>query len=132
MALRNQQEALGPAEEGEVRSEALEQVLAQLHPPALPLQLGVSEDQLRELFGQFGEIEVVQLPMHSDTGKPKGFAFITFQDSSSVDNVQRCRPHSLDGYVLENMPQSQRYNLNIYYLWNQINLHLLLFQRLTL
>ena len=65
------------------------------------LSSSVSEDQLRELFGQFGEIEVVQLPMHSDTGKPKGFAFITFQDSSSVDNVQRCRPHSLDGYVLE-------------------------------
>merc|ERR1719210_721992 len=65
------------------------------------LSSSISEDQLRELFGQFGDIETVQLPTHSDSGKPKGFAFITFRASSAVDTVQRCRPHRLDGYVLE-------------------------------
>ena len=60
-----------------------------------------TEDQLKELFGQFGEIEIVQLPLHADSGKPKGFAFITFKESSAVDSVQQCRPHRLDGYVLE-------------------------------
>ena len=61
----------------------------------------VTESQLRELFGQYGGIEVVQLPLHSDSGKPKGFAFITFGASSAVDNVQRNRPHRLEGFVLE-------------------------------
>ena len=65
------------------------------------LSSGVTEQQLRDLFGQFGDIEVVQLPLHADSGKPKGFAFITFQASSAVDNVQRNRPHRLDGFMLE-------------------------------
>ena len=61
----------------------------------------VTEEQLRELFGQYGAIEVVQLPQHSDSGKPKGFAFITFEAAGAVDNVQRNRPHRLDGFMLE-------------------------------
>ena len=31
------------------------------------LSSGVTEQQLRDLFGQFGDIEVVQLPLHSDS-----------------------------------------------------------------
>ena len=65
------------------------------------LNSNITEERLREFFTEFGEIESLQLPFHSDSGKPKGFAFITFQQSSTVDNIQRTRPHRMDGSVLE-------------------------------
>ena len=61
----------------------------------------VTEEKIREYFSEFGNIETVQLPCHSDSGKVKGFAFVTFKESSSVDSVQRSRPHRLDGWQLE-------------------------------
>ena len=65
------------------------------------LNANISEEKLREFFTQFGDIEVIQLPMHNDSGKPKGFAFVTFTESASVDNVQAQRPHRMDGNTLE-------------------------------
>ena len=65
------------------------------------LNANITEEKLREFFTQFGDIEVIQLPMHNDSGKPKGFAFVTFTESASVDNVQAQRPHRMDGNTLE-------------------------------
>merc|ERR1719154_705624 len=61
----------------------------------------VTEENIRTYFAEFGDIETVQLPCHSDSGKVKGFAFVTFKESSSVDSVQRSRPHRLEGWQLE-------------------------------
>ena len=65
------------------------------------LNSNVTEEKIRAYFSEFGEIEIVQLPAHSDSGKIKGFAFVTFKESSSVDAVQTARPHRLDGWQLE-------------------------------
>ena len=65
------------------------------------LASNITEQRVKEFFLEFGDIETVQLPLHSDSGKPKGFAFVTFRESASVDAVQRARPHKLDGWMLE-------------------------------
>jgi len=40
------------------------------------LSYSTTEDTLRTLFGEFGEIESVNMITDRDTGRPKGFAFV--------------------------------------------------------
>merc|ERR1719250_458087 len=65
------------------------------------LNLSTTEEKLKEYFEQFGSTELVQLPLHMDSGKSRGFAFITFEKASSVDPCQASRPHKLDGSFIE-------------------------------
>lgn len=46
-----------------------------------------TEDMVREVFGEFGEIEAVDIIMDKTTGKPRGFLFVTFAD---YDHVDKC------------------------------------------
>ncbi len=41
------------------------------------LSFNTSEGELRDAFGQFGSVTDVHLPMDRDTGRPRGFAFVT-------------------------------------------------------
>ena len=45
----------------------------------------ITEEDLRQYFGQFGIIERVETFTDKETNKRKGFCFITFQDFDSVD-----------------------------------------------
>lgn len=54
-----------------------------------------SEDDLRNDFGKYGELEDIQLPM-GDGGKHKGFAFLTFRqpdDASYAVKQHHQRPY---------------------------------------
>ena len=42
------------------------------------------EDQLRDLFAEFGEIEEVAVITDRDTGRPRGFAFVSMPDDSQA------------------------------------------------
>ena len=46
----------------------------------------MTEEDLREVFGDCGEISRVALGVKPD-GAPKGFAHITFADTASTDKV---------------------------------------------
>lgn len=48
------------------------------------LPWSATEQELQEAFGQFGEIEDVHLPTDRDTGRPRGFGFVTFKDSEAA------------------------------------------------
>ena len=54
------------------------------------LPYDLSEGDIIVIFSQFGEIVDVNMPRDKDTGKPKGFAFIAYEDQRStvlaVDN----------------------------------------------
>ena len=50
------------------------------------LLFDVTEDDLRELFGKFGEITGVRLIMYKGPGKSKGFAFI---EMSSEEDARK-------------------------------------------
>jgi translation initiation factor 3 subunit G len=45
----------------------------------------VTEDDLRDVFGRHGYISRVYLARDRDTGDPKGFAYVTFDDRRSAE-----------------------------------------------
>jgi len=75
------------------------------------LNPSTSQETLKEYFEQFGPTEIIQLPLHADSGKSRGFAFITFEKASSVDATQAARPHRLDGSVIETTRATPKQNL---------------------
>ena len=52
---------------------------------------GIKEDteesHLRDYFSQFGKIEVIDIMTDRNSGKKRGFAFVTFDDHDSVDRI---------------------------------------------
>jgi len=75
------------------------------------LNLNTTEEKLKEFFEQFGSTEIVQLPVNKESGKPKGFAFITFEKASSVDACQAARPHKLVGNFIETTRATPKHDL---------------------
>src|SRR5437867_4204314 len=62
------------------------------------LSYNISEDDLRELFSQAGEIKDVQLIMDRDTRRPKGFGFVEYMTQADAEKaIQMFNDHELDG-----------------------------------
>lgn len=57
------------------------------------LPFSSTEADLRDVFGQHGAVESVNVIMDRDTGRPRGFAFIEMEEASAADNAIR----ALDG-----------------------------------
>ncbi len=47
----------------------------------------VDDSQLRDLFSKYGEIDELALIMDRDTGRPKGFAFVTFATQQAAETA---------------------------------------------
>lgn len=45
----------------------------------------VTEEQLRELFAAYGEVDSVNIITDRDTGRPRGFAFVEMPDTSAAE-----------------------------------------------
>ena len=53
----------------------------------------VSQDDLKEYFGQFGEIESVKLKMDPMTGRSRGFAFVVFKTVEGIEAALQQTAH---------------------------------------
>ena len=51
----------------------------------LPFECGDME--IREDFGKFGGIDDIYLPTDKETGKPRGFGFVTFTDARDAQDA---------------------------------------------
>ncbi len=51
------------------------------------LSFDASEDDVREAFATFGTVESVKLIMDRETGRPRGFAFVTMTESDEANNA---------------------------------------------
>lgn len=60
----------------------------------------VEESDLRSLFSPYGEIEELALIIDRDTGRPKGFAFITFATQQAAEKALEQNGKELKGRAL--------------------------------
>ena len=48
------------------------------------LSFDTTQDELRDLFAQYGEVSDVHLPMDRESGRPRGFGFIELPDDAQA------------------------------------------------
>ncbi len=62
------------------------------------LSYNVSEEDLRELFAQAGEVKDVMLVLDRDTHRPRGFGFVEMMNQADAEKaIQMFNDHELDG-----------------------------------
>lgn len=61
------------------------------------LSYTASQEDLRQLFGACGELKDIRIITDRDTGRSKGFAFITFEDSNAVQSALQLNGSEFQG-----------------------------------
>ena len=61
----------------------------------------VTQDSFKQLFQQFGHVLDRTVMMDKDTGRPRGFGFVTFENDDGVENTLAHQPLLLDGKQIE-------------------------------
>jgi RNA recognition motif-containing protein len=65
------------------------------------IEWGATEEQLMELFGQYGEVEEAVIIKDRMSGRSKGFGFVTFANDEDADKaMEALNGHDLNGREL--------------------------------
>jgi len=76
------------------------------------ISYSVSEQQLGDLFAQFGEVDSVKIITDRETGRAKGFGFVTMNTDSEAQNaIEELNGTDFDGRALrvnEAKPREER------------------------
>ncbi len=64
------------------------------------LSFDTTEDSLRTTFAEYGDVEDVAVITDRDTGRPRGFAFVTMSDSAARAAIDALNGKELDGRTL--------------------------------
>ena len=74
------------------------------------LSWGTDDRGLREAFERFGEVVEAKVITDRDTGRSRGFGFVTFSDASAADTaIEEMDGAQLDGRTLNvNVAQDRR------------------------
>ncbi|UCF48952.1 MAG: RNA-binding protein [Myxococcales bacterium] len=78
------------------------------------LNFGTTDEELRELFGEIGEVVDVHIPKDRETGRPRGFAFVRFAaEEHAAQAVEQFHGREVAGRALrldiaEDRPRPQR------------------------
>ena len=66
------------------------------------LSFDTTEDTLKSTFGEFGTVTDVFLPVHRDSGNPRGFAFVTLSERDAAEKaIAAWDGKELDGRTLK-------------------------------
>ncbi|MCD8524894.1 MAG: RNA-binding protein [Gammaproteobacteria bacterium] len=71
------------------------------------LPYSATEQELTEQFGKFGQIKQVNLIIDKETGRSKGFAFITFETAESAQSSLALDNTELNGRKLRVNPAKE-------------------------
>jgi len=74
------------------------------------LSFSTTEDQLQEAFGQFGNVVEAKIILDRDTGRPRGFGFVTMDsENSAQEAIDGMNGTMLDGRPLRvNIAEERR------------------------
>lgn len=64
------------------------------------LSFQTSENDLNDLFAQFGEVESVSIITDRDTGRSKGFGFVAMSDDNAEKAISQLNGKELNGRAL--------------------------------
>ncbi len=64
------------------------------------MSFDTNEDALRNAFAAHGDVEEVVVITDRDTGRPRGFAFVTMPDSAARAAIDALNEQELDGRTL--------------------------------
>jgi len=65
------------------------------------LSYNSTEDTVKAHFEQYGELVDCVIMKFPDSGRSRGFGFVTFETSQQLDDCQNNRPHEIDGKTVE-------------------------------
>ncbi|MDE5681548.1 MAG: RNA-binding protein [Mailhella sp.] len=65
------------------------------------LPWSTSEEQLKQLFEQFGSVLSAKLIHDRDTGKPKGFGFVEMEDEEALKAIEALNVSEYGGRTLK-------------------------------
>lgn len=61
---------------------------------------GLTEDHLKEYFGKYGKIEDCIVMKDKDSGKPRGFGFVSFDDYDPIDKIVLEKNHTVNNQAV--------------------------------
>jgi RNA recognition motif-containing protein len=64
------------------------------------LPFSATEDEVRQLFAQYGTVESVSLITDRDTGRPRGFGFVEMSGSDASRAIQNLNGKNMGGRPL--------------------------------
>lgn len=67
-----------------------------------------TQENLQRYFARYGEIIDCVVMKNNETGRSRGFGFVTFADPSNVTVVLKNGPHTLDGRTIDPKPCNPR------------------------
>lgn len=63
------------------------------------LPFSATEDQLRDLFSEYGEVQSIKLVCDRETGRPRGFGFVEMEEAAAEAATK-----ALNGSAMEGRP----------------------------
>ncbi|XP_028044954.1 heterogeneous nuclear ribonucleoprotein 27C isoform X6 [Monomorium pharaonis] len=67
-----------------------------------------TQENLQRYFGRYGEVIDCVVMKNSESGRSRGFGFVTFSDPANVSLVLQNGPHQLDGRTIDPKPCNPR------------------------
>ena len=61
------------------------------------LPFSATEDEVKNLFGQHGDVISCSLPTDRETGRPRGFGFVEMSDTDGEKAIQELNVYSMGG-----------------------------------
>ncbi|MBN2340493.1 MAG: RNA-binding protein [Deltaproteobacteria bacterium] len=74
------------------------------------MPFSMDEEQIRSLFGEFGELESINVITDRATGRPRGFAFVEMQDEDAKQALSALHDKEVDGRRLKVNEAQERQN----------------------
>lgn len=65
------------------------------------MPFSLNESQLSALFGEFGEVDSINVITDRETGRPRGFAFVEMQDGDAKKAIAALHEKEIDGRALK-------------------------------